>query len=293
MEKMLSRLIAEDIVLRTVLEPELQRIKADPGQIEQVVMNMVVNARDAMQEGGEITVTTENATLDKDRSALMPESRTGEFVCLSFADTGVGMSTAIVQHIFEPFFTTKGVESGTGLGLSVVYGIVKQHQGWITVSSEPRRGSTFKLYLPAFSIDPTATTEMKVSLHEIQGDGERILLVEDEPVVCEFAVRALSENGYIVFSASNGEEAADIFEKEQGDFDLVFSDVVLPDRDGLNLIDEFISRKPEVLVLLSSGYTDKKSQWDRIKAKSFPFLQKPYALVDLLKTVKKVIRQRG
>jgi CheY-like chemotaxis protein len=113
-----------------------------------------------------------------------------------------------------------------------------------------------------------------------------------EPVVCEFAVRALSENGYIVFSASNGEEAEDIFEKEQGDFDLVFSDVVLPDRDGLNLIDEFISRKPEVLVLLSSGYTDKKSQWDRINAKSFPFLQKPYALVDLLKIVKKVIRKR-
>lgn len=292
MEKMLSRLIAEDIVLRTVLEPGLQRIKADPGQIDQVVMNMVVNARDAMHEGGEITVTTENVTLDKDRSALMPESRLGEFVCLSFADTGVGMSKEIVQHIFEPFFTTKEAEMGTGLGLSVVFGIVKQHQGWITVSSEPGHGSTFKVYLPAFSIEPTATIKMKVSLHEIQGDGERILLVEDEPVVCEFAVRALSENGYIVFSASNGEEAADIFEKEQGDFDLVFSDVVLPDRDGLNLIDEFISRKPEVPVLLSSGYTDKKSQWDRINAKSFPFLQKPYSLVDLLKIVKKVIGKR-
>jgi two-component system cell cycle sensor histidine kinase/response regulator CckA len=156
MEKMLSRLIAEDIVLRTVLEPELQRIKADPGQIEQVVMNMVVNARDAMHEGGEIIVTTENATLDKDRRALMPESRPGEFVCLSFADTGVGMSKEIVQHIFEPFFTTKEAGMGTGLGLSVVYGIVKQHQGWITVSSEPGHGSTFKVYLPAFSIEPTA-----------------------------------------------------------------------------------------------------------------------------------------
>ncbi|MCG2714846.1 MAG: PAS domain S-box protein, partial [Candidatus Marinimicrobia bacterium] len=288
-KKMLGRLLGENIDLTTVFEPKLKPVKADPGQIEQVIMNLVVNARDAMPDGGKITVRTENVVLDKDLSKVIPEALPGRFVRFSVEDAGVGIDKAIIDQIFEPFFTTKEAGTGTGLGLSVVYGIIKQHNGWINVYSEPGQGSTFKVYLPAISEKIEDDTKGAISLKDFKGSGERILLVEDEEDIREFTATLLRENGYIVFEAANAKEALELFKNEDGNFDLVFSDVVMPGKSGLHLVDELLSGKPDLQVLLSSGYSDKKSQWDEIKKRGFRFLQKPYNIADLLKTVREVI----
>jgi two-component system, cell cycle sensor histidine kinase and response regulator CckA len=284
MEKMLRRLIGENIDLSTVLEPELAHIKADVGQIEQVVMNLVVNARDAVPKGGKITVRTENVTLDDAYRERSPQARPGTFACLSVTDTGHGIDQEIIPHIFEPFFTTK--EQGTGLGLSVIYGIVEQHEGWIEVYSEMGQGSTFRVYLP-ISLSPAQREgHDAVVLNGLQGLGERILLVEDEEGIRTFVVQALSKEDYVVVAAATAQEALDLFERAGGDFDLVFSDVILPDRGGLHLVDQLLDRNPDLPVLLSSGYTDENSGWPIIQERGFPFLPKPYHLVDLLCAVK-------
>ncbi len=293
MDNMLRHLIGEDVDLITVLGPGLACVKADPGQIEHVIMNLAINARDAMPEGRKLTIMTENVTLDKVHCKTIPEARPGEFVCLSVADSGVGMDKEILQHIFEPFFSTKEAGKGTGLGLSVVYGIVKQHGGWINVYSEPGQGSVFKVYLPAFFAAADDKTEETVPLQGLRGNGERILLVEDETEVLEFATRVLAENNYSVFKAANAKEAMDIFEREKGDFHIVFSDVVLPDKNGLQLVNQLLSHKPGLRVLLSSGYADQKTQWPLIHKMGFRFLQKPYALSDLLRAVREVLEQAG
>ncbi|HDY71923.1 MAG TPA: response regulator, partial [Nitrospirae bacterium] len=293
MDNMLRHLIGEDVDLITVLGPGLACVKADPGQIEHVIMNLAINARDAMPEGRKLTIMTENVTLNKVHCSTIPEARPGDFVCLSVADSGVGMDKEILQHIFEPFFSTKEAGKGTGLGLSVVYGIVKQHGGWVNVYSEPGQGSIFKVYLPAFFATADDKTEETVPLQGLRGNGERILLVEDETEVLEFAVRVLAENNYSVFKAANAKEAMDIFEREKGDFHVVFSDVVLPDKNGLQLVNQLLSHKPGLRVLLSSGYADRKTQWPLIRKMGFRFLQKPYALSDLLLAVREVLGQAG
>ncbi len=292
MGKMLRRLIGEDIDLVTVLGPGLERVKVDPGRIEQVIMNLAVNARDAMPQGGRLTIKTENVTLDKACCQVLPEARPGKFVCLSVEDTGVGIDEEITQHIFEPFFSTKG-EEGTGLGLAVVYGIVRQHEGWINVYSEPGQGSTFKVYLPAFSVESEEDgAEEMISLQELQGRGERLLVVEDDPGVRELARRTLGENGYVVFEATSAAQALDIFEREKGDFHLVFSDMVLPDGDGLQLIDQLLARNAALKVVLSSGYTARKSKWPLVCERGFQFLEKPYASATLLRVVRETIEPR-
>jgi len=290
-EKMLQRLIGEDIDLITQLEPELEPVKADPGRMQQIIMNLAVNARDAMLQGGKLTIKTENVTIDEEHSRFIHEAREGEFVCLSVADTGIGMDKETIGHIFEPFFTTKKAGEGTGLGLSVIYGIVKQHEGWIEVHSELGEGSTFAVYLPVFSIELEDETKETISLKDLQGNGERILLVEDEELIRKLATTGLSESGYIVFEAVNAEEALNIFERENGNFHLVFSDVVLPDESGLQLVDQLLSLEPKLKVLFSSGYTDEKSQWHLIREKGFRFLEKPYALSDLLRAIREAIEQ--
>ncbi|MBM4322940.1 MAG: response regulator [Deltaproteobacteria bacterium] len=288
--KMLKRLIGENIAVETHLEPNLWIVKADPGNMEQVIMNLVVNARDAMPEGGKITIKTENVDIDKGYCDIYNYARPGQFICLSVEDTGIGMDKEIIQHIFEPFFTTKGVGKGTGLGLSVVYGIVKQHEGWINVYSEPGQGSIFKVYLPVSSEETKYETKREViSIQDFQGKGERILLVEDDSGIREFVNKVLTKSGYEVLEASNTQEALDISEKESGGLALVFSDVVLPDKSGLQLAEELLLRKPTLKVLLTSGYTDQKSQWSVIKEKGYCFIQKPYNLNDLLRVVREVL----
>ncbi|MGA1790272.1 MAG: PAS domain S-box protein [bacterium] len=285
-EKMLRRLIGEDIELVTILGPALGRVKADPGQVVQIIINLAVNARDAMPKGGRLTIKTENVILDEDMCKVIPESRPGGFICLAFEDTGVGMDKATLNQIFEPFFSTKGPGEGTGLGLSTVYGIVKQHDGFINVYSEPGQGSTFKVYLPILSIKQERTSKGISALERFQGHGERILLVEDEEGVRKFAKKALSKNGYEVLEATNAQEALNLFEKEKGAFHLVLSDVVLPDQNGIQLIDQLLSRNQELTVLLSSGYSDQKSQWPVIYERNFQFLKKPYNTLTLLQAVK-------
>ena len=290
--KMLKRLIGEDITVQTDMDPNLWTNMADPGNMEQVIMNLVVNARDAMPEGKKITIKTENVDIDEGYCEIYKYAHPGKFVCLSVEDIGIGMDKEVIQHIFEPFFTTKGPGKGTGLGLSVVYGIVKQHEGWINVYSEPGRGSVFKVYLPASSVESKGEAKEEViSIQDCHGKGERILLVEDDDEIREFAKRVLFESGYVGFEAANAEEALNIFGKEKGDFHLVFSDVVLPVKSGLQLVEQLLSRTPELKVLLTSGYTDQKSQWPVIREKGYRFIQKPYGLTDLLRAVREVIEQ--
>ena len=290
--KMLKRLIGEDITVQTDLDPNLWTNMADPGNMEQVIMNLVVNARDAMPEGKKITIKTENVDIDEGYCEIYKYAHPGKFVCLSVEDTGIGMDKEFIQHIFEPFFTTKGPGKGTGLGLSVVYGIVKQNEGWINVYSEPGRGSVFKVYLPASFVESKdETKEEVISIQDCHGKGERILLVEDDDGIREFAKRVLFESGYVGFEAANAEEALNIFGKEKEDFHLVFSDVVLPEKSGLQLVEQLLCRKPELKVLLTSGYTDQKSQWPVICEKGYRFIQKPYGLTDLLRVVREVIEQ--
>lgn len=288
-DNLLRHLIGEDIEIVTSLEPELSPIAADPAQIEQVLINLAVNARDAMPDGGVLTITTEDVTVDEGYCEATPYARAGRFACLSVADTGAGIEKAIIDKIFEPFFTTKQPGAGSGLGLSVAYGIVKQHEGWINVHSEPGVGSSFRLYLPLALAKQTEATEAVPLERDLRGNGERILLVEDEQNVRELAERVLCENGYVVFQAASAEEAIEVFDRERGRFHLVFSDVVLPGETGLELVDEVLVRKPDLPVLLSSGYTDDKSQWPTIRERGFRFLEKPYALNDLLRTVREAI----
>ena len=290
MEKMLRRVIGEDIQLVSFLDSEFGNIKADRGNIEQIIMNLTVNATDAMPDGGDITVKTENVTLGEKNNIGIPEAKPGDYVCLSVTDTGIGMDKDTLEHIFEPFFTTKGPGKGTGLGLSTVYGIVKNHEGWINVHSEIEKGTTFKIYLPTCpDIYEPDETEATTSLQELRGNSERILLVEDNKLTNAIATRLLTENGYSVFSVESADEALAIFERESGNFHLVLSDVVLPNQSGVELVSQLLALKPELRVILNSGYADEKSFRSVIHQKGYPFLEKPYTARKLLEVVRNVM----
>ena len=290
MEKMLRRVIGEDTQLVSVLDSEFGNIKADRGNIEQIIMNLTVNATDAMPDGGDITVKTENVTLGEKNNIGIPEAKPGDYVCLSVTDTGIGMDKDTLEHIFEPFFTTKGPGKGTGLGLSTVYGIVKNHGGWINVHSEIEKGTTFKIYLPTCpDIYEPDETEATTSLQELRGNSERILLVEDNKLTNAIATRLLTENGYSVFSVESADEALAIFERESGNFHLVLSDVVLPNQSGVELVSQLLALKPELRVILNSGYADEKSFRSVIHQKGYPFLEKPYTARKLLEVVRNVM----
>ena len=295
MQDMMERLLGEDIKMITRLEAKLHSIKADPGQIEQVIMNLAINARDAMPEGGRLTISTTNITLDQPDSSVIPDAYPGKFICLAVSDSGKGMSKDAITHLFEPFFSTRGLGRGTGLGLAVIYGTAKQHNGWINVYSEEGHGSTFKLYLPvhaqADAAPAPAGTEMLK--HFPKGNGKRILMVEDDLAVLNLGSSLLRNAGYEVCAAATAADALAAFETEPGRFDLLFSDVVLPDQNGIALADTVRSRKPDIPVLLCSGYTDERSRWSSIQEKGFLFLQKPYPIALLLDTVHTILDGLG
>ncbi|MBI5695674.1 MAG: PAS domain S-box protein [Nitrospirae bacterium] len=284
---MLRRLIGEDVVVRMELGHEVMAVRADPGNLEQVAMNLAVNARDAMPGGGTLSFRTEKAEFDEENCKPAPGARPGRFVCMTVTDTGVGMDSETLRHIFDPFYSTKDEKKGTGLGLSVVYGIVEEQGGWINVFSEPGRGTTFKVYLKACDDRPedfhaTAETRTKRPC----GKGEKVLLVEDEEGVVMLITKVLSRQGYTVYVAETAKEALDTFEREGGEFHLVFSDVVLPDMSGIDMVKKMMERQPGIRVLLSSGYTDHKSQWPLIQEMGLNFIEKPYDLPDLLEAVR-------
>ncbi|MBN2201060.1 response regulator [bacterium] len=289
---MLRRILGEDVQVAYELSEDPLITIADPTSVEQMLMNLVVNSRDAMPEGGTIRIRTEPVGLKAADVRKMPDGRPGRFIRMSVSDTGSGMDAAVIEHIFEPFFTTKDMGKGSGLGLSVVYGIVQQHKGWITVDSRPGSGSEFHVFLPRSDARPKSQTPEGPVPRAVRGLGERILLIEDEESVLNYTLRSLEDNGYRVYAASGEKDALDLFAAQQGDFHLVFSDVVLPHTTGLKLIEKMTAENPALRVLFSSGYTDTKSQWKIIEEKGYPFLQKPYSLDHLLKTVHEVLSKK-
>ena len=286
--KMLDRLIGETYSMDVAVGSQLWSINGNIGNIEQLVMNLVVNARDAMPEGGQIVIRTENVEIDEKYCMTYGYARLGTFVCLSVRDYGIGMDSATIAHIFDPFFTTKG-SKGSGLGLSVVYGIVKQHEGWIDVKSTPGQGSCFMVYLPSSSEGPEEEGPEDGSTEALKGKGEWILVVEDEDSVRELAESVLAENGYVVSVASNVKEAIRIFIEERKDFALVFSDIVLPDGSGVELVERLVSEKPKLRVLLASGYAEEIENWHAFEEKGYRFLQKPYTLQNLLSVIRELL----
>ncbi|MGQ9631470.1 MAG: PAS domain-containing protein [bacterium] len=288
MEKMVKHLIGEDIEFIISLDPELGRTKADPGQIGQVIMNLIVNARDAMPRGGKLTIETSNVYLDEEYARGHVGTRPGHYVMISVSDTGVGMSDEVKSHIFEPFFTTKERGKGTGLGLSTVYGIVKQHGGNIWVYSELGRGTTFKVYFPRVEGTVELSKRGEAPIESLRGM-ETVLLVEDEDVVRELARRSLLHYGYTVLEARRPEEALQICEQHEGSIHLLVTDVVMPGMSGRELAERLASLRPETKVLYMSGYADNVIVHYGVLDLGAPFLQKPFAPEALARKVREVL----
>ena len=278
LEKMLYRLIGEDIELIITPAPDIGMVKVDAGQIEQVIVNLAVNARDAMPAGGSLTLQTANFTVEHDFAAKHPELPPGEYVTLIVQDTGSGMSAEVKARLFEPFFTTKEVGKGTGLGLATCYGIIKQNGGYITVESEIAKGSFFRLYFPRLATGTTATSPSDYT-GAIPPGTETVLLVEDEPAVREVATRMLREQGYHVLVATNGEEAIQIARARSGEpIHLLVTDVVMPRLSGKAVADQLKTIRPEMKVLFISGYSDDAlMRHGAAESVSLNFLQKPFS----------------
>ena len=287
-EMMLRRVIGEDIELVTRLAEDLERVKSDRGQIEQVIMNLAVNARDAMPDGGKLTIETANAELDEAYARAHVAVTPGRYVMLSVSDTGVGMTPEVRGKVFEPFFTTKEKVKGTGLGLSTVYGIVKQSGGNIWVYSEPGKGTTFKIYLPRAD-EPLEEVVERVAGGELHRGDETILVVEDNDEVREVAVRILSGQGYRVLEASQGLDAFLICTEHDGPIHLLLTDVVMPKMSGRELAETLMSIRPRIKVLYMSGYTDNAIVHHGVLETGMDFIQKPFAVDTLARKVREVL----
>jgi PAS domain S-box-containing protein len=289
LEKMLRRLIGEDITLETILNPALWNVKIDTGQIEQVIMNLIVNARDAMPKGGNITIKTTNVDLDGDYfQDHGVENPPGPYVMMAISDTGIGMDEEIQSHIFEPFFTTKGTGRGTGLGLSTVYGIVKQSHGYIWAYSEPGQGTTFKVYLPSVGENAVSVEEKKISTDKLTGS-ETVLIVEDHSSLRKLARKILQTNGYNVLDAEDGEQALRIIEEHEGPIHLLVTDVVMPKMNGRELAERLQSLRPEVKVIYMSGYTDNAIAHHGVLEQGVNFIEKPFTPKGLARKVREVL----
>jgi len=289
LDNMLRRLIGEDIEFITKLAPDLQTVKADPGQIEQVIMNLAVNARDAMPQGGRLIVETANASLDREYARLHEDVRAGEHVMLAVTDTGCGMSDEVKARLFEPFFTTKPQGQGTGLGLATCYGVVKQSGGHINVYSEVNRGTTFKVYLPCASQLMSHSASTTRATGRASGH-ETILLVEDDASVRGLNARLLRAKGYTVIEASNGKEALGmVAQGANGDIKLLLTDVIMPEMGGKELAQRFRATHPQTKVLFCSGYTQEAIDRGGELEPGTAFLQKPFTPVLLASKVREVL----
>jgi signal transduction histidine kinase len=287
MEKLLKRLIGEDIDLVTVLDSGVGRVKADPGQLEQVLLNLAVNARDAMPDGGKLTVETANVEIDQATARLQGGVQAGRYVLVAVSDTGVGMDDGTRARIFEPFFTTKEQGKGTGLGLAMVYGIVQQSGGHLTVYSEPGHGTTFKIYLPL--VDAPAAAEAPAAEPALPRGRETVLVVEDEASVRGLVGQVLRGKGYTVLEASQGEEALAIVESHPGPIHMMLTDVVMPVMSGRQLADRVAQIRPGMRTLFASGYPDGAITRHGVLTEGTAFLQKPFTPDRLERKVREVL----
>ena len=294
-EKMLRRLIGEDVLFATVLHPRVGNVRADPGKLEQVIVNLAVNARDAMPDGGRLTIETQNVELDESYVAEHPSVAPGCYVLLSVSDTGVGIDEETRAHIFEPFFTTKARGKGTGLGLATAYGIVNQTGGHIWPYSEPGRGTTMRVYLPRVDVpaDPIERTD-GVAPEALRGR-ETILLVEDEAPVRSVTRQLLERNGYTVFEAADGPTALGLVGGANGEvpFDLLLTDVVMPGMSGRELADHLQVSRPHLTVLFMSGYTDDAIVRHGMLERGLAYLEKPFRPPALLRKVRDALDRRS
>ncbi|MCL5288083.1 MAG: response regulator [Acidobacteria bacterium] len=284
---LLEQVIGAHIELKTVLAPKLEVMRADPTQLEQVLINLCANARDAMPRGGQLVIETKNVEFDEDYCRLHPYARPGRYVMLSVSDSGEGIDAAKLEHVFEPFFTTKEVGKGTGLGLATVYGIVKQHNGFIHVYSEPGNGTAFRAYFPV-----VAAAAEKVEKHEdqpVRGGAETILLAEDNEGLRELACEALKSLGYRVFAATDGEEAVQVFLAQRDQIALVLLDVVMPKCNGPDAYARIRAAKPDVPVVFTTGYSAESDLLNSTLKKGDTILQKPYGLSALGRKVREAL----
>jgi two-component system, cell cycle sensor histidine kinase and response regulator CckA len=291
MGKMLPRLIGEDIEYAFVPSSQLASVKADPGQIEQVILNLAVNSRDAMPNGGKLTVQTVNVTVNKVEAAKRPPMTPGEYVLLSVTDTGHGMDEATKAHIFEPFFTTKEVGKGTGLGLATVYGVVKQSGGFIWVISALGKGTTFEIYLPQVSGSVT-TLDLETKPSAIPQGSETILVAEDEAGVSELACQFLRVKGYTVLEAKDGPEALEIAAQHPGKIHLLLSDMVMPKMSGGELAGKLKAIRPTIQVAFMSGYSEFSRGGIAHDFAQAPILQKPFSPTSLVEIVREALAKK-
>ena len=287
-QKMLKRIIGEDIDCKTVLTPKLWSIEADPGQIDQVIVNLAANARDAMPNGGIFTFETKNVELDKEYSKKHAGTKPGPHVMLSISDNGIGMSADVKANIFEPFFTTNREGKGTGLGLSTVFGIIKQSGGHIWAYSEIERGTSFKIYFP--KVDSEAEEiPSDIKIKEIPRGSERILLVEDEDSLRTFTSEVLKRSGYKVLEAKNGGEAYLIYKKQENPIELVITDVIMPQMGGVELAENLHKINSDLKILYISGYSENAIVHFGVLDPDKKYLPKPFKAKDLLLMVREVL----
>lgn len=288
MDRLLRRLIGEDIEFITVPGKDLGRIKADPGQIDQVIMNLAVNARDAMPNGGLLKIETANVELDETSLAGQYELKPGPYVGLFIGDTGCGMDPAVLSHLFEPFFTTKELGKGTGLGLSTVYGIVKQSSAHVSVETAPGCGTTFRIFFPLVTEAPEPPASADKGVKSLRGT-ETILVVEDDDRVRSLTSRILSRQGYEVWPAANGAEALSLCGRHKGDIHILVTDVIMPQMSGSDLARQILEARPAIKVLYLSGYTDNVIAHQGVLKPGIHFLQKPFTPDGLARKVREIL----
>lgn len=291
MKAVLERVIPKMIFIETHLHDDLKLVNMDPVKIKQIIMNLMVNARDAMPDGGRLIVETENTVLDEEYCKLHLGATPGRYVMLAISDTGSGMDRETLKHIFEPFYTTKSIDKGTGLGLAIVYGIVKDSKGYITCYSEPGQGTIFRLYFPVLDVvvENVEQTPEHKELRELYGDNETILFVDDNKSVLDTACDMLGQYGYTTITAESGEEAVEIYERQGDRIDLVILDIGMPGMGGHRCLKELLGINPEIKVLIATGYSANGKMKETLEAGAVDFIGKPYRLIDMVKKARNAL----